>query len=56
MEFNYERRELDKLDTGVIVKMKLHDDAGNHTRWITLRPDTLAVISAALIEQGQNRD
>lgn len=55
-EFNYERGELEKLDSGVIVKMKLRDDAGNQTHWLTLQPETFAAIQEALIEQGAQRE
>lgn len=53
MTFNYEQAELDSLsDTGP-YKIKLYDDAGNSTKWLTLDYDTFVTIHDALVKQGE---
>jgi hypothetical protein len=53
-EFNYEMAEIDSLRVGP-YKIKLYDDTGNSTKWLTLDVDTFHKIRDALIEQGKDK-
>jgi hypothetical protein len=51
MTFNYEQAEVYSLKEGP-YKMKIYDDSGNSTKWLTLDHDTFMAICDALIAQG----
>lgn len=52
MSFNYEQAELDKLSNHGPFKVKLYDDAGNSTHWLTLDTATYVAIRGLLVAQG----
>lgn len=52
-DFNYEQAELYGLKNGP-YKIKIYDDDGNSTKWLTLDNNTFHKICDALIEQGVN--
>lgn len=53
MEFNYERAEMESLSNYGPFKLKLYDNAGNSTKWLTLDYDTFVAVRDALIKQGE---
>ena len=52
MTFNYEKAEVDELICAPI-RIKLHDDWGNHTKWLTLDRETFVIVRDAFIAQGE---
>ncbi len=53
MSFNYEKAEVESLTNYGPYKIKIYDDAGNSTKWLTLDYDTFVAIREALISQGE---
>jgi hypothetical protein len=53
-DFNYEKAEVDSLSISGPYKVKIYDDAGNSTKWLTLDYETFVTIREALIRQGNN--
>lgn len=51
--FNYERSELASLTNYGPYKIKLYDDAGNSTKWLTLDTATFVAIRNLLEKQGE---
>lgn len=50
-EFNYEAAELAGLTNGPF-KVKVYDNEGHSTKWLTLDSETFLAIHLALTEQG----